>query len=185
MCTPGQDPGFHTTCQRVFNPGPCWGAVMVLLGDCGQGKKKKTPTNPNKPANKTTWLVFSTSETHTSCRQKLLGITFPNHLKMPAHPFLLVAMVRDDGAPDGYNTRQRAGKGFSRGRREASGGKRGRRCPPVATLLTSTDGPPRTCRGGKRLPAALGGLSDGRVCCSALHVRMVKTVVKVSCFLSE
>jgi len=43
-------------------------------------------------------------------------------------------MVSDDGAPDGYNTRQRAGKGLSRGRREASGGQRGRRCPPVATL---------------------------------------------------
>lgn len=89
---------------------------------------------------------------------------------MPAHPFLLVAMVRDDGAPDGYNTRQRAGKGFSRGRREASGGKRGRRCPPVATLLTSTDGHHGPARRGKGLPVALGGLSDGRVCAGLLFI---------------
>uniref|UniRef100_A0A8C4UX02 Fibronectin type-III domain-containing protein n=1 Tax=Falco tinnunculus TaxID=100819 RepID=A0A8C4UX02_FALTI len=40
---------------------------------------------------------------------------------MPAHPFLLVAMVRDDGAPDGYNMRQREGKGCSRGGRRAVG----------------------------------------------------------------
>lgn len=30
---------------------------------------------------------------------------------------------------------------------EASGGKRGRRCPAVATLLTSTDWPLQTCPG--------------------------------------
>lgn len=33
-------------------------------------------------------------------------------------------MVRDDGAPDGYNTRQCERKGFSRGEREVSRGRR-------------------------------------------------------------
>lgn len=137
LCTAGQDPGFRTMCQRVSKPRPCWRGSDGPTGGLWTGEKKKTP---NKPVNKTTQLVSSAWETRTSPRQKLLGITFPNHWKMPAHPFLLVAMVRDDGAPDGYNTRQRAGKGFSRGRREASSGKRGRRCRPVATPPTSTDG---------------------------------------------
>lgn len=53
------------------------------------------------------------------------------------------------------------------------------RCSPAPT---GRCGP---AQGGKRLPMALGGLSDGCVCCSALHVRMVKTVVKMSCCLSE
>lgn len=48
---------------------------------------------------------------------------------MPAHPFLLVAMVRDDGARAGYK-RGSSGKGFSRGRREVSAGK----ALPEATL---------------------------------------------------
>lgn len=176
-----QDPGFRTMCQHVSKPRPCQRGSDGLTGGLWTGEKKKTP---NKPANKTTQLVSSAWETHTSPRQKLLGITFPNHSKMPAHPFLLVAIVRDDGAPGGYNTRQHVGKGFSRSRREASGRKRGRRCRPVATPLTGTDGH-RGAAGEVRAAAAPGGLSGARVGCSALHVRMAKTVLRMSCCLSE
>lgn len=69
-------------------------------------------------------------------------------------------MVRDDGARDGYNTRQCAGKGF-RGRRDLAVGRR-----EGATLLTSTEGLLRTRRGGKLLPAAPGVPRDG--CCAFL-----------------
>lgn len=59
-------------------------------------------------------------------------------------------------------------------------GKRGRCCLPAATLLTALTGHSGPAWGGKRLPAALGGLSDGCVCCSTLHLRMAKTLIKIS-----
>lgn len=89
----------------------------ILTAGLQVGRKEKQ----NQTENKTACLVFL-PQRPTFLRQKLLGITFPNHWKMPAHPFLLVAMVRDDGARDGYNTRQRAGKGF-RGRRDLAVGR--------------------------------------------------------------
>lgn len=104
---------------------------------------------------------------------------------MPAHPFLLVAMVRDDGAPDGYNTRQRTGKGFSSGRKGGERWEEGKALPARGHAARQHRRAAADLQGGKRLPVALGGLSAGRVCCSALHVRMVKTVVKTSCCLSE
>lgn len=58
MCTAGQDPGFHTMCQRVSNPRPCWGAMMVLLGDCGQGKKRKPQPSQTSQQKTLPWLVF-------------------------------------------------------------------------------------------------------------------------------
>lgn len=79
-----------------------------------QIEMKNKQTNKNKLENKTEpSCSFCLGDTLLPDK-KLLGTTFPNHLKMPARPFLLVAMVRDDGAQDGYNTRQRAEKGFSR-----------------------------------------------------------------------
>lgn len=71
---------------------------MPLLRDCGYRKKKKNQISQQKNL---PGLFFPALEMHTSPRQKLSGITFPNHWKMPAHPFLLVAMVRDDGAQPG------------------------------------------------------------------------------------
>lgn len=95
---------------------------MVLLGDSGQEKTRKPQTSQQTK-------LPGLFGRHTSPRQKLLGITFPNHSEVPAHPSVLVAMVRDDGAPDGYNTRQRAGKGFCRGRREESSWEEGKALP--------------------------------------------------------
>lgn len=134
--------------------------------------------NQNKPKPKTILLVFSASESRTSPRHKLLGITFPNHSKMLACRFLLVAMVSDDRAQDGYNMRQRAGNRLSRDRRDPSGGRRegaAHGAPPaVADLGGKVSSSPWLCK----------CLVTG-ACVFDLHIRTIKTIFKMRCFLNE
>lgn len=130
QCVPqARIPDFIPCANVSLTPDPAGGQWWSRWGTVDRGKKRKPQPTQTSQQTRLPDLFFFSSGRRTSPRQKLLGITFPNCSKMPAHPFLLVAMVRDDGAPDGYNTRQRAGKGFSRGRRRGEWWEEGKALP--------------------------------------------------------